>query len=92
MALFSIPALHPGWGFFLLPAEPSILLITRPSSRGYQRSRTGCVRSELVAPKVPCALIVGTPWVRALHQWMGLWGRGLGHAEGIGCGSQLHVR
>jgi hypothetical protein len=41
MALFSIPAPYPGWGFFLPPAEPSIFSTTRPSSRRHQRPRTG---------------------------------------------------
>ena len=67
MALFSIPTPHPGWGFFLLPAEPSILSITRPSSRGYQRSRTGCARSQLMATKSSCALIVGDPYAQGFH-------------------------
>jgi hypothetical protein len=92
MALFSIPTPHPGRGFFLLPAEPSILSTTRPSLRSYQRSRTGRARSQLMATKSSCTLTVGDADRDDLHHRMGAWGSGHRHAEGVGCECQHHVR
>ena len=52
MACFSVPTPDSGWGFFLLPAELTILSITRPSPRRCQRSRTGCAQSSSWRPRL----------------------------------------
>jgi hypothetical protein len=91
MARFSIPAPFSGWGFFLPPAQPSILSTTRQSSCIHQRSRAGRARSSIMALKSWRALIVSDPYVRDLHHRTGTWGRGHKHAEGVGCGCQHHV-
>jgi hypothetical protein len=92
MARFSIPIPHPGWGFFLLPAEPSSLSITRPSSQRHQWSRTGHTWSQLMANQVFVCAHRGDTDRDDLHHWMGTWGRGHKHAEGVGCGCQHHMR
>jgi hypothetical protein len=68
MVFLHIPAQHPGWGFFLLPAEPSLLSTTRRSLRRHTRARTRRARSSILAPTSSRAFIVGDPYVRDLHQ------------------------
>jgi hypothetical protein len=68
MVFLHIPTQHPGWGFFLLPAEPSLLSTTRRSLRRHTRARTRRARSSIMAPTSSRALIVGDPYVHDLHQ------------------------
>lgn len=76
MALLRIPALDRGRGFFLPPAEPSLLSTTKPSSRRHEQFRTRRVRWQVIASGALRALIVDDSYTRDLHRRTETWSRG----------------